>query len=155
MTVATAPGPAVEAGAPAPAAPLTADELLLGGRATHVVTIPAGVQAGDQLVLFLTTNSYVAITGPSGWSEVRSTDGGTGFEGRLWTRTAVASDAGANVAATTTATVKSDVTVAAYRSNTGAASVAATDLTTASSVTSWRRRRWRSVRAVSWWTTSV
>jgi PKD repeat protein len=107
-----------------------------GSRTSHVVTIPAGVQAGDQLVLFLTTNSDVAITGPSGWSEVRTTDGGTGFEGRLWTRTAVASDAGANVAATTTATVKSDVTVAAYRSNTGAASVAATDLTTASSVTS-------------------
>lgn len=44
MTSGAATSPADGAAAPvAPRAPLTADELLLGGRATHVVTVPADV----------------------------------------------------------------------------------------------------------------
>ena len=86
-----------------------------GNRTTHKVTTPSGVQAGDTLLLFLTTNSSApTITAPAGWSEVRA-GGVDGLQARVWSKTASAADAGADVSVLTSSTTKSDLTVAAYR----------------------------------------
>ena len=58
--------------------------------------IPATVQAGDTLVLFLTTNSLSGTLGsPTGWTLLQSRDG-TSTRGRAWTKQAVAADANAS-----------------------------------------------------------
>jgi PKD repeat protein len=107
-----------------------------GNRATHSVTIPSGVQAGDTLLLFLTTNSSaVSITAPSGWSEVRS-GSVDGLQARVWSKTATAADAGAGVSVLTSSTTKSDLTVAAYRvSDGGSGSVSASGMSFGSGAT--------------------
>ena len=67
----------------------------IDNQTNHVATIPSTVQAGDTLLLFLTANSStVTLTPPAGWTQVQS---GTvdGLQARVWTRTAVAGDAGA------------------------------------------------------------
>ena len=116
----------------APAAHAAAAELSFvdadstaGNRTNHTVRIPATVNAGDALVLYLTTNSTDStITDTvSGWTLLESRNG-NGIRGRAWTKTAVAADAGANVTVTTSAAAKSVIGVAAYRS-TGEATVAA------------------------------
>jgi len=96
-----------------------------GNRSSHTVAVPSAVQAGDALVLYLTTNSTtVTVTDTvAGWTLLQSRDG-NGIRGRAWTKTATAADAGANVTVTTSGYAKSVVGVAAYRS-TGAASVSA------------------------------
>src|SRR5829696_7662975 len=95
-----------------------------GNRTSHPVRIPTGVQSGDTLLLFLTTNSTTAsVTDPAGWTLLQSRDG-DGIRGRAWTRTATATDSGANVSVTTSALVKSTISVAAYHS-TGVAAVTA------------------------------
>jgi len=107
----------------------------------HVATIPSTVQPGDTLLLFLTANSsLVTLTAPAGWTEVQS---GTvdGLQGRVWTRTAVAGDAGAKATVVGSGAAKTDMTVAAYRPSAGStlsvatsgedySSTAATQLTT-------------------------
>ncbi|MGC3994581.1 MAG: PKD domain-containing protein [Propionicimonas sp.] len=81
------------------------------------------MQAGDLLVFAMTVNSSTTtVTKPSGWDPASSIDG-SGILGRVWTRTATATDAGTSVAATTSTTVKSTVSIAAYRSTTGRAQV--------------------------------
>ena len=91
-----------------------------GSRSTHTIAVPATVQTGDTLLLFFTTNSTGSVyTGPAGWTQVLS-DTSTGEVGKLYTKTATASDAGSNVtilsktSAGATSTVKSDMTLAAY-----------------------------------------
>lgn len=104
-----------------------------GNRANHSVTVPSGVQEGDTLVLAFAMNSSTAtITAPSGWTELKS-GSIDGMQSRLWTKTASPTDAGTSVAVATSATSKSDVTVAAYRVDGGAASVTASDLAMKSS----------------------
>jgi PKD domain len=94
-----------------------------GNRTAHSVTTPASVQAGDVLLAYLTTNdSTVTVTPPAGWTDVTSTVA-SGTAVRVWSRVATAGDAGATVTATSSALVKSDMTVAAYRSTTGTAGV--------------------------------
>ncbi|MET0839768.1 MAG: PKD domain-containing protein, partial [Marmoricola sp.] len=90
------------------------------GRATHTVAVPAGVQAGDTLLAFLTVNSSTATFGaaPAGWTEVQAANV-DGLQGRVWSRTATASDAGSTVSVTTSASIKSSMTVAAYRPSAG------------------------------------
>ncbi|MGD9958711.1 PKD domain-containing protein [Nocardioides sp.] len=86
-----------------------------GNRRAHSVTVPAATQPGDTLVLFMTLNSSNGtVTGPTGWTAVQSVDS-TGFRGRLWTRTATAADPGTRVTTSTSALLKSTMTVAAYR----------------------------------------
>ncbi len=87
-----------------------------GNRSTHRVQVPASVQAGDTLVLFLTTNSTTSTVNNTvaGWTLVQSQDG-NGIRGRAWTRTATAADAGSNVTVTSSALTKSVLSVAAYR----------------------------------------
>ena len=73
----------------------------------HRTTVPAGVQPGDTLVLFLTTNSTSStINNPAGWTLLQTRDG-NGVRGRAWTRTAGPGDAGAGVLVTTSAAAKS------------------------------------------------
>lgn len=97
-----------------------------GNRTSHVVRVPAEVQAGDLLVLSLTTNSTAStITEPvAGWTAVAGRDG-DGIRSRLWSRTATASDANTNVTVTTSASAKSVMTVGAYRSTGATPSVTA------------------------------
>ena len=71
-----------------------------GNRTSHSVTIPASVQAGDTLVLFLTVNSLSGtLSSPSGWTLLQSKDG-TATRGRAWTKRAGATDAGTAVTVT-------------------------------------------------------
>jgi PKD repeat protein len=90
------------------------------GRTSHTVKLPAGVQAGDTMVLFLTTNSTTSTmgAGPAGWTEVQS-GSVDGLRSAVWTKKAVSSDLGATVAVSTSATAKSAMTVAAYRPTSG------------------------------------
>ncbi len=94
-----------------------------GNRSTHTVTVPNSVQAGDTLVMFLTTNSTNSTIDDSvaGWTLLESKDG-NGIRGRAWTRTASASDAGSDVSVSTSAYAKSTLTLAAYRGSGGATS---------------------------------
>jgi len=79
------------------------------------VTVPAGVVSGDALLLFFADNDPAAsITGPAGWTLVQ-TVASSGQAGRLWRRTATGSDAGSAVQVATSALVKADLTLLAYR----------------------------------------
>ncbi|MFC4783458.1 PKD domain-containing protein [Nocardioides sp. MAHUQ-72] len=96
-----------------------------GNRASHRVTIPSSVRAGDSLVVFLTWNSATTATGPgAGWTQLQ-TWAGTKFSGRAWTRVATSSDPGATVTVTTSASAKSVMTLSAYRSSGGRAEATA------------------------------
>lgn len=98
-----------------------------GARTQHTVRMPATIAAGDVLVLALTANSTTGtVTGPVGWTEIESVEG-NGVRTRVWSKTAGAGDANANVTATTSATVKSVISVAGYRSSIGVPSVTAAE----------------------------
>ncbi|MEO9326141.1 PKD domain-containing protein [Nocardioides sp. C4-1] len=113
------------ASAAAPTLTQVGSALTAGNRTAHAVRVPAGVAAGDLLLLTLTGNdTTVAVTAPTGWTEVRAVDG-SGIRGRAWTRLATAADAGATVTATTATAVKSVVGVSAYRSSSSTPSVTA------------------------------
>jgi PKD repeat protein len=99
-----------------------------GNRASHTVRIPASVQAGDALVLSLTWNSVKAVTTPpAGWTQIE-TRTGNAVSGRVWTKTAAASDANANVTVATNGSSKSVVAVSAYRSSGGIAQVSSSEI---------------------------
>ncbi len=106
-----------------------------GSRANHTITVPAGTKVGDTLLLFFTANSVSPVyTGPNGWTQVLS-ENGSSEVGKLYTKTATASDLGATVLVTsrntdnTTYTVKSDLTLATYRGN-GTPPITASAITT-------------------------
>jgi PKD repeat protein len=81
----------------------------------HSVSLPAAVQAGDVLVMALSTNSGSAtVTDPSGWSR-RDAVATTSMSAVLWTKVATAADAGATVTATTNTFVRGSIVAAAYR----------------------------------------
>lgn len=87
----------------------------VGNRTSHTVTIPSGVQAGDQLLLFFTGNSTTSTyTPPAGWTQ-QETQGGDNTSGRLYSRLATAGDAGSPVSVLSSSTVKDVTTVVAYR----------------------------------------
>lgn len=79
------------------------------------VTVPAGVQAGDTLVLY----GSFALTDPGvgavdGW-QVAGTRSVNGMYSRVWTRTAGPGTAGSAVTVPWTTSTKSALTLAAYR----------------------------------------
>jgi PKD repeat protein len=98
------------------------------------VTVPASVQAGDELLLFETEASATnTATAPAGWKLL-----GTSVKGNLstaaYSRPATASDAGSSVTVPYSATVKASLTLAAY-ANAGdpvEASASASDASTTS-----------------------
>lgn len=73
---------------------------------THSVTVPAGVSAGNTLLLFDTMNNTTSTesdpTGLTGWTLV-DTATANGMRTRLWQRAAQAGDAGAAVSVTVSA----------------------------------------------------
>ncbi len=78
------------------------------------VRIPAGVQVGDQLLLFGTYGVRGgAPAAPAGWTRLNTVANGT-LEGVVWGKRAVAGDAGSTVS-TPTPLMKSSLSVAAYR----------------------------------------
>lgn len=119
---------AVISATPAEAAPGTLSYVAAastsGGRSNHRVVVPATVQPGDALVVMLTTNSSNATINNTvaGWTLLQQRDG-TGIRSRAWTKTATSTDDGSTVTVTTSASVKSSMTVVAYRSTVGLATV--------------------------------
>nr|WP_246280451.1 PKD domain-containing protein [Nocardioides daedukensis] len=93
--------------------------------ATPAVTVPSGVQAGDQLMLF---GSGTDLGVPSGWTLVDSRTA-SGMESHVWTRRATGADAGTTVTIPTTFG-KTVLVLAAYRGVDGASPVAAIASTT-------------------------
>lgn len=122
VTVVTAPS----ASAVDPEVSFVAAASTTGNRTSHTVVIPNGVQAGDRLVLFLTTASTATAVDDTvaGWNLLQSRDG-SGTRGRAWTRTATGGDAGSTVTVTTSALTKSVLGVSAYRGSVDAPTVTA------------------------------
>ena len=84
-------------------------------RTNHTVQVPAAVQAGDTLLLFFTANlNPTTTTAPQGWTSVRSADP-SGLRGRLWARTATASDAGSTLTVANSEITKADLRIVVYR----------------------------------------
>jgi PKD repeat protein len=99
-----------------------------GNATSHQVSVPAGVQAGDGLVLAYTVNSStVTISDPSGvtgWSLVGTATAGS-MVTKVWQRSATATDAGKTVTVSLGTTyAKADMLLLAYH-GTGATPVAA------------------------------
>lgn len=94
--------------------------------ARFATTAPAQVRAGDQLVAILTWNSPTATTtAPAGWTPLGPATASAQIATRVWTRTATAADAGAEVAFPMSAITKGSLAVLAYR---GAEPLTASDL---------------------------
>ncbi|MEV4412090.1 PKD domain-containing protein [Catellatospora sp. NPDC049609] len=83
---------------------------------THTVTVPTGVQAGDQLLLFLSQNTHATTGTPTGggWTQLDRLDGGYATT-TAWRKTATAGMAGTTVQVTLGAQSKGNVVLAAYR----------------------------------------
>lgn len=91
----------------------------------HRVTVPAGVRAGDTLLLTAAVNTTAAtVTPPAGWTELESVANGS-VRAVLWTRQAEAGDAGGPVTVALSGTAKADVVLSAYRSAHGGTRVLA------------------------------
>jgi PKD repeat protein len=84
---------------------------------SYSVNVPAGVQAGDGLLLFLSDASNVTVnnpTGVTGWVQLDSIGNGNGLT-RVWRKVASAGDAGQPVRVSVSALSKASITVLAYR----------------------------------------
>lgn len=83
---------------------------------TARVTIPATVRETDGMLLFVTKNnaSATVTTPPAGWTFEGTRTSSTDTETLLYSRVAVANDAGRNAAITFSATTKSTITLLAY-----------------------------------------
>jgi PKD repeat protein len=79
-----------------------------------VVTVPAAVQSGDQLLLFVSTNRNATATTPAGWTLRGTVADGTDVRSWVFTRVAADGTAGSRVQVTLDAISKSDITVSAY-----------------------------------------
>lgn len=84
------------------------------GVTSAAVTVPAAVQAGDGLVLVLSTNSTVTGATPAGWTAVHSRLSGTGPNTQVFQRVATATDAGATVTVGLSAQAKVTLQLVAY-----------------------------------------
>lgn len=83
------------------------------------LTLPAGIQPGDQLLLFLTTNRAATTPGPTaggGWTQLQSGAGDLSqIQTWVWARSAVAGDAGRLVSVPLDVQAKYVLSGAAYR----------------------------------------
>jgi hypothetical protein len=91
---------------------------LVSGPYTASVTIPAGVVAGDLMLLFVSQANSVAATTPTGWTHVRS-DTGAGTNPcttRIFQRVATAADTGGAVVVSTdfASTARYAISLVAY-----------------------------------------
>jgi alpha-tubulin suppressor-like RCC1 family protein len=78
------------------------------------VVVPAGVRAGDQLVLVATSNTAANATTPAGWTLLGGAADGTEVKSSVWTRTAAAGVAGSTVRVPLSAISKTSLTLSAY-----------------------------------------
>jgi PKD repeat protein len=91
---------------------------------THTVARPAGITAGDGLLLFATAASpTVTMADPAGWTPVRTVQAANGITTRLWQRVATAAEP-ANVTVTLSGLAKADLLYLAYRGTAAAGPVA-------------------------------
>jgi PKD repeat protein len=83
---------------------------------THRVTIPSAVRETDALLLIVSSNKALGdvVATPTGWTRVGSRLDGTDLETILYSKVAVAADAGRSQAVDFTATTKATLTVLAY-----------------------------------------
>jgi PKD repeat protein len=79
-----------------------------------VVTVPATVAAGDQLLLFVSTNRNATATTPAGWTLRGTVADGTDVRSWVFTRTAATGTAGSRVQVALDAISKTDATLYAY-----------------------------------------
>jgi len=104
----------VEQANPAGAVDFVGSNAFQGNSTSPRVTVPASVQAGDQMVLFGSFGLLdPGVTGPAGWAPVGTQDSAS-MTTRIWTRTATAADVGSNVTVGLGATAKSTLSLAAY-----------------------------------------
>ena len=86
-----------------------------GSSMVHSAQVPGGVQAGDLLVGVFSTNGVVeAVDGPAGWQASALTSTAS-LTSAIWTREAVAGDAGSTVSVQTPRYMRGNLVVAAYR----------------------------------------
>ncbi len=79
------------------------------------VVVPANVQAGDRLLLAVTTNRAGTLTPPAGWSSLGQVSDGSDVRSWLLTREAPAGAAGSQVRVTLDAYAKTATHLVAYR----------------------------------------
>jgi PKD repeat protein len=91
--------------------------------ATPTIVVPASVQPGDMLLLFLSGNRAATTTTPSGWTLLGTKSEGTDITSWVFTRSAVAGTAGSSVSTTLDAFTKASMVLVAY-SGAGTVSVA-------------------------------
>lgn len=96
-----------------------------GNSATVTVTIPAGVQVGDFMLLAWSTALNTAgWTDPAGWTLLESATGSsTNYGLRLFSRVAQSGDASTVVTCTTPGATRQVASIVAYYSDTGGSSV--------------------------------
>jgi PKD repeat protein len=85
-----------------------------GTGTSRVVTVPAGVTAGNGLLLVGTAVGATAPTAPAGWTLVRTTSSGTSLTTSVWSRVATASDAGTSVTVGFATSVQGNAQLLAY-----------------------------------------
>ncbi|HEX3822870.1 MAG TPA: PKD domain-containing protein [Mycobacteriales bacterium] len=90
----------------------------------ETVHVPAGVAAGNGMILIATSGTAVAPSAPSGWTSVGTVSSPTMY-GAVWQRVAVAKDAGSAVAVNFGAVRKGTVELLAYSGTSAAGPVAA------------------------------
>lgn len=78
------------------------------------VTVPSSVQAGDALVLVLSTNSTVTGSTPAGYSLVGTQLASTAITTRVWQRVATPADAGSAVSVSLSGSAKTTLALVAY-----------------------------------------
>jgi hypothetical protein len=88
------------------------------------VTIPAGVQAGDGLVLVLSTNSTVSGATPAGWTSMGNLLSGTGPRTQVFQRVAGVGDAGDPVTVALSGQAKVNLQLVAYSGTAAAGPIA-------------------------------
>lgn len=123
--------------------------------------VPASVQAGDALVLVLSTSSDATGTAPVGWTSEGSQVSGTNITTQVWSRIASVDDAGSTVTVPLSAQAKVTLQLAAYSgvdpadpvsSVVGAADVGGTSHTTPiaqAAVGSWVLSVWSDQQSVA------
>src|ERR1700712_3828041 len=119
------PLPSASAALPAPTLSYVAAASATGTKTSHVVKVPATVNAGDTLLLFVTANTKSGtMTGPTGWTQLQTRDG-SASRGRVWTKKAALADRSASVTVRTSVNALTSISLVAYRSSSATSAVTA------------------------------
>jgi PKD repeat protein len=113
----------------APAISYIGSSSVTGGRTSQSVTVPAGTQSGDGLLLLATDASASPITGPAGWTLV-GTGASTAMTTTVWSRVAAPGDSSLPVTVGFGGTFKDAVQLVAYHGTSATGPVASVASTT-------------------------